>query len=314
MKMRHRITSHLLGCFLIGCPAGAQTFLNNELTPEEVAQGFELLFDGKKLTSTQWVTFRRKDSTNTDLDSNWRLFTEDSSFGLDTFAPGIRTIKKYGDFEVRFDFRFPGPGRQGQCCIMGFYYRMSYLDMDHPALNLDYFADDRQPTGTKMSPGSLFDIYPPKPATTYHTSASGLWNHARLVAKGDSVEHWLNGTLAVGYRVGSADFRAHLANSISQYSSNFDTSLALDSQHPLLRPGYLGWLGSWTPAMHVRNLKVAPLPLRPVAISPRPATGRGANHRLEGTAPGWLFGWKRLDGRRIPALEIKKPADAPLPR
>ena len=42
---------------------------------------------------------------------------------------------------------------------------------------------------------------------------AGEWNAARLVVRGDSVEHWLNGQKVVSYQLGSADWKAKVAAS-----------------------------------------------------------------------------------------------------
>ena len=41
----------------------------------------------------------------------------------------------------------------------------------------------------------------------------GEWNQARIVIKGDSVQHWLNGTEVAHYALGSADFNERVAKS-----------------------------------------------------------------------------------------------------
>ena len=42
------------------------------------------------------------------------------------------------------------------------------------------------------------------------TKPVGQWNEGRIVAKGNHVEHWLNGVKVVEYELGSADWKAHV--------------------------------------------------------------------------------------------------------
>jgi hypothetical protein len=42
---------------------------------------------------------------------------------------------------------------------------------------------------------------------------AGEWNQARLLVRGDQVEHWLNGQKVVSYELGSADWKAKVAAS-----------------------------------------------------------------------------------------------------
>ena len=58
--------------------------------------------------------------------------------------------------------------------------------------------------------GAVYGLYP---APDSLVRPVGEWNQARIVIKGDSVQHWLNGTQVAHYVLGSADFNDRVAKS-----------------------------------------------------------------------------------------------------
>jgi hypothetical protein len=67
--------------------------------------------------------------------------------------------------------------------------------------------DGRSPL---TSAGSDYALYPP---TKDVTRPVGFFNEARIVIKGDHVEHWLNGEKVVEYEWGSDEWKAKVAAS-----------------------------------------------------------------------------------------------------
>ena len=55
--------------------------------------------------------------------------------------------------------------------------------------------------GPSHQAGALYDMFPPSRDVTRPV---GEWNHSRLVARGEHVEHWLNGVKVVDARPGCA--------------------------------------------------------------------------------------------------------------
>ena len=70
--------------------------------------------------------------------------------------------------------------------------------------------DDQQAREANRKMAALYDLIVPedkeiRPLETF--------NEARLVVRGDSIEHWLNGRPVVRYVRGSEDFRKRIAQS-----------------------------------------------------------------------------------------------------
>ncbi|RYG33380.1 DUF1080 domain-containing protein [bacterium] len=174
----------------------------NTLSAQEKTEGFRLLFDGKSLN--EWKGWRKDH-----VGAAWQ-----AANGALSFVPGagdggdIRTAETYGDFELRLDWRVAPGGNSGV-----FYRADEALD---PAwatgTEMQVLDDARHPDGRNpvTSAGSNYALYPP---VVRVSRAAGEWNRARLVVKGNHVEHWLNGTKVVEYDFDSADWIAKVRES-----------------------------------------------------------------------------------------------------
>jgi hypothetical protein len=201
------------------CSLALATAAENQLTAEEKAAGWKLLFDGK--TMNGW-----SDSAGKPMKSDaWAI--EDGTLkarAKPTFTEDLFTKEKFTDFELEFDWKISPAGNSG----------VKYRIQDHIymagerakgrkfELIVDDFSKNRvneRPTGKGQdyvvgfeyqvidnsanadalssqthSAGALYDIMAP---TKDVTRKIGEWNHSRLVVKGSHVEHWLNGEKVV---------------------------------------------------------------------------------------------------------------------
>lgn len=174
---------------------------DNELTAAEKAEGYQLLFDGSTFNSFKlnFVDYVKGDSTNTTLNQDkWRVNTTDHTIALPSgSATDIRSIKKYKDFELRWTYRIDGN--------QGVFYR-ALLKYDRAWLTgIEYAINDVTNLG-KDNPGAAYDLYAPPTPVPYNTFSTAKWNTARIVVKGDSVEHWSNGVKVVGFKYHSPSF------------------------------------------------------------------------------------------------------------
>ena len=202
-------------------PAGANT-----LTAQEKAEGWELLFDGKNLPKDKFVgekegfkRFPEKGWYVEDgalymkpvsgiADGKWfPLPPEDARLGG---GGSIVTLKKYRDFCFKFDFRLTEAANSG---IKYFYDET----VNNKGTCEEYqVLDPEHPDSTKGKDGnrrvaSLYDLIPANAEKV--VKPTGQWNSGMIVAKGNHVEHWLNGVKVLEYERGSAAFRKAVAES-----------------------------------------------------------------------------------------------------
>ena len=202
-------------------PAGA-----NALTPQEKTEGWELLFDGKNLPKDKFVG-EKESFTNFPAkgwyvedgalfmkpvsgiaDGKWfPLPPEDARLGG---GGSIVTLKKYRDFCFKFDFRLTEAANSG----VKYYYDET---VNKRGTCEEYqILDPEHPDSTKGKDGnrrvaSLYDLIPARAEKV--VKPTGQWNSGMIVAKGNHVEHWLNGVKVLEYERGSAAFRAAVAAS-----------------------------------------------------------------------------------------------------
>ena len=77
---------------------------HNQLSAEEQAGGWRLLFDGQSLA--QWRSYREDD-----LDSGWAV--ENGCLARVGLAGDIITREQFGDFELKLDWRISEAGNSG---------------------------------------------------------------------------------------------------------------------------------------------------------------------------------------------------------
>jgi len=212
----------------------------NTLTDAEKAAGWKLLWDGKTLDG--WVG--EKGGCKAPPKKGWKIEN-----GVLTVLPTSRinkgrweklpkevaalggggdlvTKESFKDFELLVDFRltpnansgikyFYDQGRFGGTCE-----EYQILDPGHPDSNHGKNGNRRVASLYDMIPANADQLVKP----------AGEWNTAKIVAKGNHVEHWLNGKQVLSYERGSEEFRKIVT--ASKYKSN--------ERNEKKRPGHWG--------------------------------------------------------------------------
>jgi len=157
------------------------------------------LFDGQSLAG--WRGFKQETPP-----SGWTV--QDGMLVRTGRGGDLMTVAQYGDFELELEWMVEPGGNSGiiyRISPDGDETYMSGLEMQ--VLDDARHADGKVPL---TAAGSLYGLYAPPPGIA---KPAGEWNTARIVARGNHIEHWLNGTKVVEAELWSPDFNARLAKS-----------------------------------------------------------------------------------------------------
>jgi hypothetical protein len=213
--------------------------LLNTLTPQEVRDGWILLFDGKTLSG--WDDPARKSPPG----DSWSV--EDGTIHGKSH-PKVRedllTNRTFNNFELVFEWKIPKGANSGvkyriqdRVLLVGgklnpaskrfedtvdyeYEHRLGRRDAIQPGehvedypIAFEYQVIDNQGhldarRGPKYSAGSLYSLIGPTEQTA---KPVGDWNTGRIVLRGNHVEHWLNGVKVVDTNLDSAEIAESLA-------------------------------------------------------------------------------------------------------
>jgi hypothetical protein len=200
------------------------------------APTWQTLFDGKILN-----TFRGWKSQG--MPAGWHVV--DGALVKEGEVDELVTRQEYGDFELELEWKI---GKEGNS---GVFYRAT-REYDHiywsgPEYQL--LDDANAPDGRSQltATASAFGLYA-SPAGI--VKPFGEWNRTRIVVKGEHVEHWLNGQLAVAYDLESPDWQAKVAAS----------KFAKFPHYGLAKRGYIGIQGDHPGALALRHVRIRELP------------------------------------------------------
>ena len=205
-----------ISAMLCICVAHAQL---PKLSGKEIKQGWKLLFDGK--TSTGWKSYR---ADRPFPEKGWVI--ENGVLTIDPAGRGgdIVTVEEFSDFELSVDFKIAQGANGG---IKYFILPGTNLGCEYQILDDENHPDAKLgKPGTRLQ-GGLYDVFPPK---AKKDKPVGQWNTARIISKGNHVEHWLNGKKIVEFERGSAAFKA--AKAESKFSN--EEKWATPVQSPIL--------------------------------------------------------------------------------
>ncbi len=191
----------------------------NELSADERAAGWRLLFDGTSLAGWRGLGYDSVPS------AHWRVvdgaIVKTASAQVRRQADGqpaaggdLMSVDAFRDFELAFEWRVT-PGANS-----GVKYNVSeQLSLaqaaNHAALGFEYqvLDDERHPDNQIEShrAGGLYDIVGPSSAKRLRPV--GEWNSARIVLRDNHGEHWLNGAKIVEFDLATPRFDSLLAKS-----------------------------------------------------------------------------------------------------
>jgi hypothetical protein len=219
---------------------------HNTITPEERADGWELLFDGE--TTEGWRGYNDEAFPESGWTTNDGVLTIQGSDGDVSGSGGdIVTTDTYDDFVLKLEWKISEGGNSG------IFYRAIEQD-DQPIYwsapemqildNINHPDANRGENGNRKA-GSLYDLIPAEPQTF---SGHGEWQQVMIVAEGNHIEHWLNGEKVLEYDLWTQDWYRMIRDSKFQGHPEFGDA----------HKGYIGLQDHGTTA-HFRNIKIKEL-------------------------------------------------------
>jgi len=194
---------------------------------QEKSKGWEVLFDGKN--TDKW----RGLNSDTFPSHGWAieegtLFVENHKKGED-----IITREEYSNFELVFDFKLTYAANSGIKYFVGKIKNNNTGKIEWNGPEYQIIDDYNHPEvknhkHEKGSTAALYLIYAPK---NKKLQPAGQWNYAKIIVKGNHVEHWLNGVKVVSYERGTKDFRRRMATTKFK---DYDNYGELPSGHIML--------------------------------------------------------------------------------
>jgi Domain of Unknown Function (DUF1080) len=208
------------------------------------ASEWKSLFDGKSLES--WRIFKSDRAPKMceagQTTACWEI--KDGVLQKDGNANDLASKAEFGDFELELEWKI------GQAGNSGLFYRgteqYNAIYWSAPEYQLLDNVDAADNKKDNHLAGSVYDLYTvPKDAA----KPAGEWNQTRIVARGNHVEHWLNGKKVAQYDIGSPDWAAALDASKFKTYSGF-------AKAP---KGYLGIQGNHPGTLALRHIRIREL-------------------------------------------------------
>jgi len=209
--------------------------LPNQLTAEERAAGWRLLFDGS--APTQWRSYKGQS-----VPAAWHV--ADGTLSKEIGTQDLISRDQFGDFELAFDWKVAPGGNAG------IFYRGTE-DYDHIYWSAPEYQllDDAKHVDGKDRLTSAAADYALYPSPAGIVKPGGEWNSGRIIARGAHVEHWLNGTKMVEYELWSPDWEAKVkASKFSAYP-----------KYGRAARGYIGIQGDHEGPLQLRNIRIREL-------------------------------------------------------
>jgi len=228
------------------CLIAQEMETQNNLTPEERANGWQLLFDGE--TTEGWRSYGDEAFPESGWTVNDGVLTIEGSDGDVSGSGGdIITTDTYGDFVLKLEWKIAEGGNSG------IFYRAIEQD-DQPIYwsapemqvldNINHPDAERGQNGNRKA-GSLYDLIPADPQTF---TGHGQWQEVMIVAEGGHVEHWQNGEKVLEYELWTQEWYRMVRDSKFRDHPEFGDA----------HEGHIGLQDHGTTA-HFRNIKIKEL-------------------------------------------------------
>ncbi|QNK64417.1 DUF1080 domain-containing protein [Pedobacter sp. PAMC26386] len=194
----------------------------NNLSPQEKAEGYTLLWDGK--TSKGWKGAYKPEFPKSGwLIQDGELSVQKSNGAESTNGGDIVTEKQYSTFELKFDFKLTEGANSGVKYFVTLTEgnKGSAIGPEYQILDDERHPDAKLGKNGNRTLGSLYDLITSKKIPNAQRKI-GEWNHGLIKAFPDhKIEYWLNGYKILEYVRGSSEFLALVADSKYKDWKNF---------------------------------------------------------------------------------------------
>ncbi|WP_291987882.1 DUF1080 domain-containing protein [Luteitalea sp.] len=189
-----------IGILALAATLATSTAVMAQPAPAAKDAGWTTLFDGKSLAG--WRGFKSETPP-----PGWEV--KDGVLVHSGKGGDLMTVREFGSFDLELDYKVAVGGNSG---IM---YRVVtegnapyWSGPEYQILDNERHPDAKN--GPDRLSGANYDLIAPSAAVS---RPAGEWNTARIVVRGNHVEHWLNGTKVVEYEFGSPAWTTMVAES-----------------------------------------------------------------------------------------------------
>lgn len=173
---------------------------DNQLSPEEQSQGWQLLFDGSSLS--QWRNYQQDG-----LSPLWEV--DNGAMKLSAGGGGdILSKTSYGDFDLKLEWKIAQGGNSGILILVDEDGKFIYSHA--PEIQI---LDNERHSDSKIDShrsGSLYDMVAAHPSAF---KPAGQWNQVRIRLQDDLLQVWQNKVMTTTLVLGSSTWDTLLANS-----------------------------------------------------------------------------------------------------
>jgi hypothetical protein len=173
----------------------------NELTPEEKADGFKLLFDGK--TTEGWRDYKGKSLSD-------QVAAKDGELVLGAGSHDIVTNDQYENFELRFEYKIVPDGNTGVMWHVSEEHGAPYESGPEFQILDSYAKVYEKDVAQGNASGSICAI---TPAKKEWSKPAGEWNEATIKVEGTKLYLTLNGHVAADIDTTSDEWKQLLEKS-----------------------------------------------------------------------------------------------------
>jgi hypothetical protein len=158
------------------------------------------LFDGHSLKG--WRIFKNKDNNSWEV-VDGTLHCKPFSDSGTNFRSDLITEEQYENFEFSFDFKIAPQSNSGVMFRVSEDYDLAY------ATGPEYqIIDDDGYPGQLAEENKTAGNYAMHVPENKTLNPMGEWNEGKIVARGNHIEHWLNGNKVIEYELYTDDWKA----------------------------------------------------------------------------------------------------------